>query len=150
MYNLPASLSTTLGVWTAEGDGTTWTQAANWSLSTLPGPADDAVISVAGVANILISSGAQSVHSLVCDENLTISGGSLLLDQPSTMNGSLTLSGGTLTGAGDLTLKNPTNTWSAGAMIGTAKTIIFSGGGTLTIGGLGADKKIRRALGNRG
>jgi hypothetical protein len=78
------------------GAGTNlWIDALNWSTDTLPTLADEVTIgAVAG--GIIISSGAQSANSLVCDANLTISGGSLTLVVPSTINATLTIAGGTL------------------------------------------------------
>jgi hypothetical protein len=57
--------------WDGSGDGTTLNQAANWAGDVLPGAADDAVINVAGSPSLLFNSGAFSVHSLACAENLT-------------------------------------------------------------------------------
>ncbi len=65
--------------WDAGGNGTSWTDPLNWSTNQLPGAADDVTISSPGDLSIEISSGTRSVHSLVCDEQLTVSGSSTVL-----------------------------------------------------------------------
>jgi hypothetical protein len=81
------------GMWDGGGDGINWTDPLNWSNDALPSSGDDVLIDVPGVQNIQLTSGAQSIRSLTCQENLAIVGGSVTIAQPSTVNGSLTLSG---------------------------------------------------------
>jgi subtilisin-like proprotein convertase family protein len=81
------------GYWDAGGDAVNWTDPLNWSNDVLPTSSDDVVIDVNGVANIVLGSGAQSIRSLLSQENLTISGGSLTIAQGATENLSLTVSG---------------------------------------------------------
>src|ERR1043165_7069983 len=65
--------------WTGGGDGVTWTDARNWSSNpVLPGAADDVVISLpAANPTISLSSGTQSIHSLLSDEAMNLTGGTL-------------------------------------------------------------------------
>jgi subtilisin-like proprotein convertase family protein len=89
------NITAVVRTWDGGGDGTQWTDPLNWSGDVLPSAADDVVIDVPGVQNIQLASGAQSIHSLTCQENLSITGSaSLSTTAPSLVNGSLTVSGG--------------------------------------------------------
>jgi hypothetical protein len=80
------------------------------------------VINVSGNIAITHSTGQDTVHSLQCEDNLTLSGGTLTLAFASVIDGGFTLSGGTLRGPGDLTL-NGAFTWSGnGTMTGGGHT----------------------------
>ncbi len=57
--------------WTGSGDGTTWTDAANWSNDAVPGASDDVTIDLSYGQPVELTSGAQSVSGL------TMSGGTL-------------------------------------------------------------------------
>ena len=86
--------------WNVNTDGF-WDVASNWidsnGVSRLPTAGDDVLID-RGSANpvITIRSGLQSVHSLLSNEALTITGGSLTIGAESEINSDLTLSAGTL------------------------------------------------------
>ena len=84
--------------WDGGGDGTNWTHAPNWSGDTLPGASDDVTIDVATNPTIRIASGAQSIRSLVSNEALNITGGSLRVADTAEVNNALTLGGVTLFG----------------------------------------------------
>ena len=130
------------GIWDGGGDGTSWTDPLNWSNNVLPGADDGVVINVAGTPTITLAAGAQVIHSLKSEESLTITGGSLQIAAPSTLNGSLTLAGGTLTGAGALTLAGASNTWSGGTFTGSG-ALVISGGATLNVTSAGLKSSIR-------
>ncbi|MGH7176578.1 MAG: hypothetical protein ACREJC_04280, partial [Tepidisphaeraceae bacterium] len=131
--------------WDGGGDGINWIDPQNWQNNSLPGLSDNVIISVSGNPTIQLHSGTQSIKSLLCDENLLISSGTLDIAQPSTIGGHLTLTNGSITGAGSLTLSGLFD-WSGGAMSGTGKTIIASGA-TLNITG-NTTKTLSRTLEN--
>ncbi len=80
--------------WTGKGDGTSWTQASNWSGNAVPTASDDVTINLSGDPTIKISSGAQSIHSLTLTDSIQVSGGSL------SVAAGLTMTGGALTATG--------------------------------------------------
>jgi hypothetical protein len=82
--------------WDGGGDGTSWGDPLNWSGNNLPGPNDDVTISVASNPTIVVGAGAWTIRSLVCNENLTVSGGNLSVAQSSSIGGSLTIASGQL------------------------------------------------------
>jgi hypothetical protein len=85
--------------WDGGGDGTNWTDARNWSDDTLPGASDEVTIDVATNPTIRLGSGAQSIRSLVSNEALNITGGSLRVAETAQVNNhALTLGGATLFG----------------------------------------------------
>src|SRR5688572_19799456 len=63
--------------WDGGGDGTNWTDPLNWSTNALPQPADDVTISVGANPTVLIASGTQSINSLVTNELIRTTGGTL-------------------------------------------------------------------------
>ena len=59
--------------WTGLGDGTNWTNPANWSNDAVPGAGDDVTINVAGHPTITIASNSQAVvHSLLTTSPINI------------------------------------------------------------------------------
>jgi RHS repeat-associated protein len=84
--------------WTGAGDGTSWTNPANWSTNALPGPADDVTISISGNPTIQISSGIQSINSLVTSDLVKLTGGTLQVGTTAQIGANLTLAGGTILG----------------------------------------------------
>ena len=73
-----------------------WNTESNWSTGTLPGPTDDVLINVAGAVIVTHSSGTHRLRSLVSQNALVLSGGSLTLSSTIQVNNALTLAGGTL------------------------------------------------------
>jgi hypothetical protein len=110
--------------------GGDWATPTNWSTDTVPGVADDVVINVPNNVTVTHSRGADMVHSLVSNDALVLSGGSLDFAAASTLNSSLTFTNGTLSGRGDFTI-NGALTWSGGTMTGTGHTVA-NGGLTLS------------------
>ena len=98
------------------GAGTAnWIDANNWSNNAIPTASDDVTIDIGGSdPTILLASGARAVHSLVCNEILHITGGSLTVSTTATISQPLTLSGygsiigGTWSGAGGITASDGT------------------------------------------
>ena len=84
--------------WTGAGDGTNWTNPANWSTQAVPGPADDVTISISGTPTIQLSSGIQSINSLVTSNFVKLTGGTLQIGTTAQLGANLTLAGGTVLG----------------------------------------------------
>src|SRR5262249_3521488 len=61
-------------VWTGGGVGVSWNDPHNWLPGTVPGAANDALVSVATNPTIHLSSNV-SIHSLQLDEKLSIPAG---------------------------------------------------------------------------
>jgi hypothetical protein len=104
------------------GGSGNWNDASHWLdavtlMNHTPTASDDAVIDVGGVT-VTHGSSTDTIHSLLCNEPLLISGGSLTLNADSTLNSTLTMSNGTLAAQGALNL-NDLFTWSGGTLNGT-------------------------------
>ncbi|MGF1521626.1 MAG: hypothetical protein ACFBSF_04820, partial [Leptolyngbyaceae cyanobacterium] len=108
--------------WISPNDGF-WDEVTNWSSDpNLPQAVDDVIIDVvSGTITVTHRSGSNDINSLTSEENFTLSGGTLNLDDASTINGDFTQSGGTLGGAGTLTI-NGASTWSGGTHAGSGTT----------------------------
>ncbi|HET9129966.1 MAG TPA: matrixin family metalloprotease, partial [Terriglobia bacterium] len=94
--------------WNTDTDGF-WDVAGNWldsnGVSRLPTAGDDVLINRSSASPVItIRSGSQAAHSLLSNEALTISGGSLALGAESEINADLSLTGGTLTLNGIVTV----------------------------------------------
>ncbi|HVX11301.1 MAG TPA: MBG domain-containing protein [Pirellulales bacterium] len=86
--------------WTGGGDGTSWSDPANWSSHALPGPTDDVVINAPAGVTVAHASGADSIHSLVSSSPLDLSGGTLTVSGTVEVDNTFTLdAGATLAGA---------------------------------------------------
>lgn len=83
---------------TAQGNGTSWTDPRNWSTGALPQPADDVTINITDRRTITLASGAQSIHSLVSSNPIQVSGGSLAVAASAQTSQDLFVVGGTLIG----------------------------------------------------
>jgi hypothetical protein len=66
---LPATVT-----WDGDADDFFWHNPLNWSNNTLPGPDDDAVIDVPDDVTI-VSASSVTIRSLVCQNHLTLTGG---------------------------------------------------------------------------
>ncbi|MCR9294671.1 MAG: hypothetical protein NXI32_18290, partial [bacterium] len=134
--------------WDGGGGDLNWNNPANWDTDQLPGVGDDVVIAdIAPDIAIVHSSGTTSINSLVSDEALVISGGTLEIATTSAINDNLSLSGSSstaLTGAGDVTVDG-LFTWTGGRLQGTGK-LIASGGMQLE----GSTKYLERTVDNAG
>ena len=84
--------------WTGGGDGTSWTNPANWSTDALPGSADNVTIGISGNPTIQLSSGIQSINSLVTSNLVKLTGGTLQIGTTAQIGANLTLAGGTILG----------------------------------------------------
>ena len=127
-----------------------WGEIANWSTGVLPAPADRVFIG-SDLGNITVThrTGTSIVTSLVNQQNLVLSGGTLSVSQ-NLQSKNMTLAGGTLGGAGDLTIDaGGVFTWSGGTMDGGGKVTIPKTG-QLNISG-GSNKSLRdRTINNSG
>src|SRR4051794_7577918 len=101
-----------------------WDSGINWSNGTGPGPADDAVIDVAGVA-VTHSTGSHTVQSLTMNDPFTLAGGTLIVtgNLVEQNTNTFTMTGGTLRSA---------------TVVGEGGAVLAAAGGTLdgvTLGG---------------
>jgi MBG domain (YGX type) len=123
--------------WTGGGGDNSWDNTANWSGGALPGPADDVTINPAVSLTVTHASGSDSIHSLISQVPIAVSGGSLAIASTSTINATLLLSGaGVLAGSGDLTSTN--FTWTGGTIQGTGDVDI-TGSAALVSGDMTLD-----------
>src|SRR5262249_19679637 len=123
----------------ASGD---WAEPSNWSTGTLPSANDDVVIAVAGEITVTHSVGTDTIRSLVSQERIALTGGSLSIETPSLIQNALDHSGGTLAGAGDLTVAGLL-TWTGGTQSGIGRTTATGG---LAIAGAADKTLMRRAF----
>jgi hypothetical protein len=90
-----------------------------------------------GVYTITYASGDLTVLSLVSEENMVLSGGTLSVAQPSFWNQTLQVAGGTLAGSGDKTIRNLI--LSSGSILGSGDVTVTSAftqsAGIIDIGG---------------
>ncbi len=107
--------------WVPNASGN-WSNGANWSTGSVPGPGDNACVDVPADITVTHDSGDDSVATLVSAENLVLSGGSLSLAGPSFVYRSFTHGFGTLAGAGSLTVRG-LFTWSGGTQEGPGQTL---------------------------
>jgi uncharacterized repeat protein (TIGR01451 family) len=116
--------------WSGNGDGTSFSQAANWVGNAVPGSGDDAVIGVGGNPTIQLPTAGLTVHSLtVTNDTLALSGGTLVTTTGVTLNGAtFNFSGGTV--IGPVSLTNATLDLAAGA--GAASFVVNPGSTTLS------------------
>src|SRR5262249_44895106 len=103
-----------------------WATPANWRTGRVPGPTDEVVINVSGTITVTHSQANDSIHSLISENDLAFTGGSLTVSGDSTLDSTFTLSGGTLTSRGSLTL-NDVFTWTGGTLAGRGHTEVNAG-----------------------
>ena len=115
--------------WTSSSSGD-WNTAGDWSTGKVPGSGDDVVINpVSGATpTVTISSGNQSVHSIMGSDPLAIAGGSLTVAATSAISGGLSMTGGSLVANGSklsLTI--------SGATTVSGASLYAEGGATLSL-----------------
>jgi hypothetical protein len=82
--------------WTSPSNDS-WNDPASWSSSpSLPGLADDVLISQPSPVTVTLDYGNQTVNSLTDNNTLTLTGGSLAVTTTLQVNGTFNLQGGTL------------------------------------------------------
>ena len=92
----PTALPSTINAWLLDGNGD-WNVAANWTNQAVPTASDTVVIDrPSGVYNVTASYGTMLAGSLLSNENLLISGGSLTVSGASTLNGNTEITYGTV------------------------------------------------------
>jgi hypothetical protein len=119
---LPATVT-----WTAPAGGA-WETPTNWSTGSRPGPADDVVINNLNTGAVITHTNDQTfIHRLTTNitnaATLSVSGGSLTMLAPSSLDSHMILSftGGSMGGPGTLDL-NGVLQWSNGVFFGTGVT----------------------------
>ena len=85
--------------WTGNGDGSSWSDPANWSGSTLPGPGNQVVIYPASKGAIVFAGGNVAIQSLISADPLTLSGGTLTVSGTVEVDNTFKMAGGTLADA---------------------------------------------------
>jgi RHS repeat-associated protein len=120
--------------WTGAGDGTNWSNPANWSDDAVPNFSDNVTINLAGPVTVTVNTGTQEAHTVTTatGDALSVTGGSLTVDAASTLSGGLNMNGNgsdSFTARGGVTLGG-TSTWNGGGLAGT-----FTGaaGATVTV-----------------
>lgn len=82
-------------VWVNPFDGF-WDDPANWDAGVVPTATDDVLIDVVGNPTITFRSGTVQVRSLIVRDALTLTGGTLSVEQNFDLEATMTLNGGTL------------------------------------------------------
>ncbi len=114
-------------VWTGGGDGKTWQDGHNWSLSAAPGSGDTALINVSNGLTITYN-GTSSIESVTDNASLDITGGTLTVTSgTSQVSGAFTIgsnatilasgAGTTFTATGAATINGSNVFASGGALI---------------------------------
>jgi hypothetical protein len=88
-------------VWDGGAGTNNWNDAANWNrngVDAVPMNGDDVTINVAANPNVMFTSGSVTLNSLMTNEALTVTGGTLGLTGAADVNAALTMMGGTLSG----------------------------------------------------
>ncbi len=90
--------------WDGGGDGSSWSDVANWDaggIDQLPSNGDDVVIDLPGAdPTVIYSGGSLTLNSLVSNEDLTLTGGTLTLTGAAQINGHLAVSSASLIASG--------------------------------------------------
>ncbi|MDB5389043.1 MAG: tandem-95 repeat protein, partial [Planctomycetaceae bacterium] len=115
--------------WTGQGDGTTWSDVANWSTGSLPDSTSDVTLNAPAGTTIHGPSSATTINNLIVKSaDFILDGGDLTvstkLDVQNAQN--LSVQGGILT-ATNITLENSTLTLSGGTI---ANSILTETGGS--------------------
>ncbi len=130
--------------WTNSSGGN-WSLAVNWSPNQVPGPADDAVITLAGSYTVLLDANA-TLSSLTLGgaawlQTLTNAGHTLTVTNSSLIgsNGVFAMGGGSWGGGGLLTVAGQFN-WTGGVsagplMVASNGVLTIAGSGTVYVGG---------------
>ena len=134
--------------WDNQTGNDLWTDPLNWNTDLLPVPADDVFIGIVDGQGVFITSGVQSISSVLSDEDIIINGGTLTIANNSQLNGNLTVgnSGASiLNGAGDVTVAGLT-VWSGNtSTIGGSGTLFADGGLAIDFGG-GTSRNLDRTI----
>jgi hypothetical protein len=126
-------------VWIAPGDGN-WSDGANWSTGSPPGPSDVAIINIsadafisvdidATIAGLSVTSQTGSAIIIIGNNSLTVNGLGTIGD-----GGEVQLSGSSLGGSGILAVEGRFQ-WTGGTITGTGEISVGSGGLLLLQGG---------------
>ncbi len=115
--------------WDGDAGDLQWTNPLNWSGDILPQPGDEVVINVVGDITVVHSSGTTTVASLLSEESLSVTGGSLTVTDDSVVNGTLLLGVNV-----SLAANGPNAEFLAtGAVTIDGASILASGGGYISL-----------------
>jgi hypothetical protein len=103
-----------------------WDVAENWSEDILPATGDDAVLDVEGEVTVTHRSGTTALNSLISEEILRISGGSLTVQDTAAINALLSIQGGTAVFNGSGTVQS--FVLSSGILSGNGSMVVESDG----------------------
>ena len=106
--------------------GGDWDTPANWSGGHLPGSSDTAVINLPGITITHAGTTADSIQSLISNNPVILSAGSLSISSDSSIANSLTVAGGSLAESGKLTVNSLL--WSGGTLSGAGSMTVGAGG----------------------
>jgi hypothetical protein len=125
--------------WSEDSDGF-WDVGSNWNNGD--SPITDDLVSIDrtnGEYTVTHRSGSSDIVKLITSENLLLSGGTLTLQQASSIGGSFNMTGGSRSGPGELVVQGPF-TWTGGT---------FDGGGTTRFAsGMGLSDSTKFSIGN--
>ncbi len=88
--------------WDGGGDGSSWSDPANWENNQLPAPDADIIIDLPDsdpTIRFTSAAGNQSVHNILSNESFELSGGELSVSGSLKVNAPFVINGGTLKGA---------------------------------------------------
>ncbi len=131
-------------LWDGGGDGSTFTDAANWSGNVLPSAGENIVIEQPGAVTITHSSATASTGGITTAEAISVTGGTLIVSNPLISTDIVSINGGTLrlndtVDTGVLNLNSGvlelgySGSTGAGSLVASSGSIVPSGGNrTLT------------------
>ena len=128
--------------WTGGGDGSSWSDAHNWSGGVVPGASDSVTIDAAnGDPAITINSaaGVVKIQSLNSSRSITVSTGATLQAMTVDISRNITLAGGTIQGGTVTTSSGAVITVSSSNTAGNLVGVTLNGDATVT----GANSSLR-------
>ena len=146
MLRLTVASIGTLIVWDGGGDGVNWTDDNNWNLNIAPNSTHSVLIDVGGGLTVTLNSGGiEQILELSNSETLSITGGTLQIDNDSRIEGTIEIfTGATIDNAQNLTVGGTFN-YSGGTVQGSGGALTTNGStnlGTInakTLTGIGWD-----------
>jgi hypothetical protein len=149
----PAAFGATVS-WNGNGDGSSWSDPANWSPSSVPTSNDDVIINFslpgAAISNVDVNATVKSITVGPLETLEVNSGRVLTVTNSSTVNigGVLHLAGGDFSGNGALIVNGEIDV--NGATLGGSGALTISGSGIMAIGSTSSISVISRNITNAG